>query len=547
MKHFNSSFAEAIYNNNVAHVKSNGDKETWDDTVRRVVGNVFICVGAKRSLISEVERMILEKKIMPAGRYLYASGRPIHMVSNCMALDVEDSREGWSELAYKASMSLMSGAGIGINYSKVRPEGDPIRKTGGTATGPISVMHIVNEMGRWVMQGGNRRSAILGSLSWKHKDIYKFIESKNWKEDMRIAKSEDMNAHAPLDGTNISVQLDDEFFSAYSNTIHPLHTKAVQVYNSSVDRMLRTGEPGFSVDVGVNSDEIYLNACSEFRSNIPSTPCNLMSINMARIETLDEMKLAVELAVAFLLAGSVYGDVPFPEASEAIKKNRRIGLGLMGVHEWLLVRGKKYGIDQELGSYLDVYATSGEVANKQADEWNISRPVKTRAIAPTGTISIVAETTAGIEPVFCSAYKRRYRRGKHLVEYQYVIDHTVARLVHSGIRPDSIEDAYDLAYNVEARMAFQAWVQKYVDMAIASTINLPRWGSDANNEFKECEFRDKLLKYLPNLRGITAYPDGGRGGQPITPVGYNVASKHIGQVFTETADVCEITRSGGCG
>jgi ribonucleoside-diphosphate reductase alpha chain len=254
----------------------------------------------------------------------------------------------------------------------------------------------------------------------------------------------------------------------------------------------------------------------------------------------------IQIATAFLLAGTVYSDVPYHQVDKVRSKNRRLGLGLMGIHEWLLKRKKKYGPDAELEEYLKVYANSTEVAAKYAAEWEISKPVKTRAIAPTGTIGIVAETTTGLEPIFCVAYKRRYLKGS-LVQYQYVVDPTAQRLIDSGVEPDLIEDAYSLAEDVERRVAFQAWVQQYVDHGISSTINLPAWGTELNNENRVQSFGNMLIKYLPKVRGITTYPDGARDGQPLTPIKYSTAVKHVGEVFYEQADVCDISRGGTCG
>jgi ribonucleoside-diphosphate reductase alpha chain len=259
------------------------------------------------------------------------------------------------------------------------------------------------------------------------------------------------------------------------------------------------------------------------------------------------------MATIFLLAGTVYSDLPYDKVAVVREKNRRLGLGLMGIHEWLLKRGKKYGPDAELEMLLGIYTHSTSHAWYYADKWGISRPVKTRAIAPTGTLSIVGETTSGIEPLLCVAYKRRYLKGTSW-HYQYVIDPTAKRLIESGVRAESIEDCYVLAGEVERRLAFQAWVQKYVDHSISSTINLPGWGSEGNNSDGVTEFGTTLMKYLPDIRGITTYPDGARGGQPLNPVSYSTASRHYGKSFEEsgetavleTGDVCDITRGGTC-
>lgn len=541
-----SKFARTIMEQKYSHTKKDGQLEDWNNISYRVSKNVLNAVGASKDLKDSLHRIIRERKFIPGGRYLYATGRQYHQTQNCLLLKAKDSREGWAELMQKSTMALMTGAGIGIVYSDIRPEGKLIRKTGGLATGPLALMQMVNEAGRGIMQGGSRRSAIWGGLSWKHADAQKFITLKNWIPEVRELKSKDFNFPATLDGTNISVCLDDEFFTAYNDEKHTLHSQAHSVYWSTIRQMLKTGEPGFSIDTGKNTKETLRNACTEITSSDDSDICNLGSINLARIDSLTEMREVVELATLFLVAGTVYSDVPYPQVDIIRQQNRRLGLGLMGMHEWLLKHGKKYGQDDELGQYLCTYTESLICANTWADKWDLSRPVKTRAIAPNGTISIIAETSSGIEPIFCAAYKRRYLKGSTW-HYQYVLDPTAKRLVDDGINPDAIEDAYTLAEDVERRVAFQAWVQQYVDHAISSTINLPAWGSELNNDGTVRKFGNMLIKYLPKLRGLTVYPDGARSGQPLSTVSYRTAEKHVGEIMVESADVCDLTKGESCG
>lgn len=527
--------------------KEKGEK-TWDDVSYRVTKNVMRSVGYKMNdpLSKEIFSAISNKKFFPGGRYLYATGRPYHQTQNCLMLRAEDSREGWSDLLYKSSMALMTGAGLGVDYSNIRSEGKPIRKTGGVATGPIELMKMLNECARGIQQGGSRRSALFASLNWKHPDIHKFIRIKNWSSEVKELKTKNFNFPATLDGTNISIGLDDEFFEAYFDEKHPQNSLAHSVYWATIDQMVRTAEPGFSINLGNSKNETLRNACCELVSEDDSDICNLGSINIAKVESLEEMKRLTEICTAFLLAGTVYSDVPYPKVDQIRSKNRRLGLGIMGIHEWLLKNGKKYGPDEELKKYLEVYATSGDYAKKYAKEWELSIPVKTRSIAPTGSIGILAETTTGIEPIFCAAYKRRYLK-HNIWNYQYVVDPTVKRLVEQhGINPDNVEDAYVLSENVERRIEFQAWVQQYVDHAISSTINLPKWGSEFNNENTKQSFGNILLKYLPQLRGITCYPDGSREGQVLIPVEYSNAIKNTGEVHIEQADICDISKGGSC-
>lgn len=851
-----SEFAETIYKQKYAHTKADGSKETWPETANRVASEVLRMVPTADAgpLCSATFELIRDRKFIPAGRYLYGAGRTFHQTQNCLALRAEDSREGWADLLHKASMALMTGAGIGVDYSAVRPEGSSISRTGGKATGPNALAQMINESGRHIMQGGARRSAIWAGLNWKHPDIFKFIAIKDWSPEIRRLKEQDFNFPAPLDGTNVSVILDKEFFAAYE--AGDSHARAV--YWTAVESMLRNGEPGFSIDyqnsreslrnapvvgstrvltdagykavedlvgkpatlwtgkrwarnvvfkktkedaslvevrlsngrsitcdpehpfmvrrylgagkskkvvvervpaaelceddkiasdlpqdiylgefedyglgyvygdgsisggrgelsvhtdtkhvaynracislsattpgaygrayfkgpwqskeellsgsltaqfiagwfdadgcytrnllrisssslaalqclqesldqLGIKSvvrqdgessyvpgnkmytlgvlssslkrfkevvpttrvtpdiasdwepyreseirvssvehldycEDVYccdvgyeehsfmaegvlISNCTEFVSADDSDICNLGSLNMARFDTLDEFRAGVRLATTFLLAGTLYSDVPYQKVDLVRSKNRRLGLGLMGIHEWLLKRGKQYGPDAELADWLAAYREVSEgTAATTADAWGISRPIATRAVAPTGTVGIIAETTTGIEPIFCVAYRRRYKGPDgHTTQYQYVLDPTAKRLIETGVAPESIEDAYTLSENVERRVEFQAWVQQYVDMAISSTINMPAWGSEANNETKVQAFGEMLLKYLPKLRGITVYPDGARGGQPLVPVSYHTAIGKTGQIFVEQMDVCDLTGGGSCG
>lgn len=517
-----------------------GERESWRETADRVAWNVLDAVPTSTALKKEVANLIFERKFMPGGRYLSNAGRPYHQVQNCLLLEAEDTREGWARLSDQVFMATMTGAGIGVVYSKLREKGAKLKRTGGYSSGPLVLMHAVNEIGRAARSGGSRRGAIWAGLHWNHPDVFEFIFMKDWPDYIRAAKARDFNAKADLDHTNISVILDDAFFAAHAAG----DGLAVMVYNAVVRRMVQTGEPGFSVDVGVNAGEHLRNACTEITSRDDSDICNLGSINLARMTSLSEMRRAVELGTLFLLAGTAYSDVPYAKVGAVREKNRRLGLGLMGVHEFQLRNGEAYADRGAITPYLDVYEESGRYAASWAREWGLSTPVKTRAIAPTGTIGIVAETTTGIEPIFCKAYRRRYF--DHGVwRAQYVIDPTARALVEAGVDPERIEDAYSVT--PEDRVGFQAYVQTFVDHGISSTINLPAWGSPANNPDTVRPFGEMLLRHLPGLRGMTVYPDGARGGQPLTPASWAEAMAHEGEVMTETVDVCDITRGGSCG
>lgn len=498
-----------------------------------------------------------EMKFIPGGRYLYYAGRDVKYFNNCYLLRAEeDTREDWANLSWKSESCLSTGGGIGIDYSCYRASGSLLRRTGGYSSGPIAKMHMINEIGRSIMQGGSRRSAIYASLNWEHADVNDFLKAKDWHAkkvpgtDKSLAdlKNEDFNWPAPLDMTNISVNYDTKWLLNYFNS-----GTFGDVFLENVKQALRTGEPGFSFNFFDKENETLRNACTEVSSSDDSDVCNLGSLNLGRIETIQELATCVELGTKFLLFGTLRAQLPYEKVERVREKNRRLGLGLMGVHEWLLKRNYRYEVVPELEQWLSVYkGVSDDVSAKSADILSISRPVANRAVAPTGTIGMLAGTTTGIEPVYAVAYKRRYLVGGSKWKYQFAVDSCAESLIHSlGIDPERIESAIDLAQDYERRIKFQFDVQRYVDMAISSTINLPEWGSKYNNPDTVTPFAQILAKYAKGLRGFTAYPDGSRGGQPLTPVSYDEAKSKLGTEFEEhieSNDICSISGKGGsCG
>lgn len=481
---------------------------------------------------------------------------------NCYLLRaLEDTREDWADLSKRAETCLATGGGIGVDYSVYRASGAILHGTGGIASGPISKMLMINEIGRQIMQGGSRRSAIYASLNWQHKDVLKFLHAKNWNElpvgaqkkadgsiySFADAKNEDFNFPCPLDMTNISVNYDTNWLVNYWET-----GKVGEVFHENVRQALSTAEPGFSFNFFDKEKETLRNACTEVTSEDDSDVCNLGSINLSRIDNLKEFSDIVNLSTKFLVCGTLVADLPYDKVKETREKNRRLGLGLMGMHEWLIQRGQKYEVTPALHRWLTVYRdVSKATANSFSDKLAISRPVGVRAIAPTGSIGILAGTTTGIEPLFAAAYKRRYLKGTKW-HYQYVVDGTAQEFANRyGKDPDELETALSLATDYERRIKFQADVQDYVDMSISSTINLPKWGSEHNNENTVEKFANCLASYAHRLRGFTCYPDGARGGQPLTLVSYKEAVEKLGEVFEESVqmhDICDITGHGGsCG
>lgn len=534
---FGSKFAQDIF----LQKYSMDGQETWEQTCKRVVSNVCgQLVDEKTKAI--IQKYMEERKFIPGGRYLYSAGRSFHQVNNCFLFRAEDSREGWASLMQDSTLALMTGGGIGCDYSKLRAKGAKVIRTGGFSTGPISLMSMVNESGRNIMQGGQRRSAIWAGLQWDHGDIGEFITLKNHSQEMKDLKAKDFNFPLPMELTNISVNYNTEFFVSIEDESHPKHEQSKKTYLQNCRQAFETAEPGMAFNF-LKDNESLRNACTEVVSEDNNDKCNLGTVWMNRCVDRKEFGSVCKYGTIFLMCGGIYSDTPSQAIRDVGNKNNRIGLGLGGMHEWLMIRGMKYQVTPELHKWLNVYEQeSSSTAFITAKQLGVAVPKGVRSIAPTGTIGILAETTTGIEPLFCKAYKRRYfKDGKW--SHQFVVDGAVKRLLELGVKLEDIQDSYDITF--QQRVKFQADVQNYVDMAISSTCNMPAWGSEQNNESTVEKNAKILLKYAKRLRGFTAYPDGCRSGQPLTRVDLQEALEKEGTVFEEEERECGNT--GVCG
>ena len=309
---FRTTYGQDIFKTKYAQ----NQYETWDDRAKVVVN--YVCGdmdGTKNSLMekddqAQLTQYISEFKFMPGGRYLWYAGREARFFNNCYLLRLdEDSREEWAALSQRAMSCLMTGGGIGADVSLCRPGGRALRRTGGVSSGPLPLLSTLNEIGRNVMQGGSRRSALYGSLSASHGDIWDFLHYKNWHDTpiegtnltIADAKKADFNYAAPLDMMNISVNYSDEWLSGNDN----------EVFIENCRQALMTGEPGFSFNFGDKSNETLRNACTEITSADDSDVCNLGSVNLANVASIDEFKDVVTLASKFLVCGLIRAHLPY--------------------------------------------------------------------------------------------------------------------------------------------------------------------------------------------------------------------------------------------
>ena len=256
MSKFRSQLSENVFRFKYAQ----GPADTWDQVSERIVEDVCgTRWGKEHALMSKEDRdqlvqYIKEFKFLPGGRYIYYAGRPNSYFNNCYLLRAEeDTREEWAELAKRSTSCLMTGGGIGVDYSRLRGKGKPIRRTGGVSSGPISLMNMINEIGRNVMQGGSRRSAIYASLDREHDDIFDFLAAKDWPQFIKDKKAEDFNFPAPLDMTNISVNYNDVWLNLKDRDKD-------EVFLKNCRQAMETGEPGFSFNFGDKQNETLRNA-----------------------------------------------------------------------------------------------------------------------------------------------------------------------------------------------------------------------------------------------------------------------------------------------
>lgn len=530
---FKTEFGRTIFNKKYRN--PSGGCSTWEELCDTLVYRV--CKGRMTpGDMTQLAQYMREMKFIPAGRYLYYAGREAAFFNNCFSFIADDSREGWADLGYKHFMALMVGGGCGTFYGDIRPQGEVISRTGGYASGPLPLMYSMNEIGRNVQQGGSRRSAMYASLPWDHDDIDQFLFSKDWSEEVKALKAKDFNFPAPLDMTNISIQYDSK-----EGIDSP-------IFEANVRQAMQSGEPGFQLDL-YTPDEVGRNACAEFITEHDSDLCNLGSINLSKITSEQEMYDVAYLAAQFLVCGSIISELPMEHCYTVRDTHRKIGLGLMGVHEWLMYNGFRYEMTDKLERLLLQYEIGSETgADYLTKILGVSKCERYRSVAPAGTISILAGTTSGIEPLYSVATKRRFLDGTTW-KYEYTIDPLAESLMKSGLKESDIETAIDLSKDIERRVKFQTDVQEFVDMGISSTLNLPAWGTEFNNPDTVDKSIQIFRKYAPMLRGITCYPDGSRGGQPLTVVPYDEAKGQVGRTFQEQLDFLTTTScpSGACG
>lgn len=554
-------------------------EESWDNASRRLANHVAGTedAGKRESVSDQFYDEISTNRFMPGGRIWYGSGRPRAQLLNCFALRARDSREGWGKALSETLIISGMGGGVGINFSDVRPRGSAIHGTGGVATGSVSLMNMINSVGEELVSGGNRRMALMFDLNITHPDMPEFIDAKldkgrlnNANVSIILDKHVDAQRLQNLVSTNADIQL--AFGGSQDGKVN-----AKSLWERIVTNAWNSGEPGVLNGALANKESnifyhkplVTTNPCGEIWLEEYGCCC-LGAVVLPRFVDSngnidwDGIRNTVHTGIRFLDNVLSVNEYPLSEIRDNCMDVRRIGLGIMGLHDMLIMTGHKYSslsgqtfIDNLMGfikeeaykasinlaiekgpfpAYSEEFLDSGfvkrsipEYIQKRIARYGI-RNCAMLTIAPTGTTAMVSDVSTGLEPIFAAAYNRRYNdssvMGKKNIKTELVLNPHWEKLLAEGKDINVLEGAYDIS--PENHFEVQKIAQSHIDNSVSKTINLAK-------DFPIDSLSDLWLEYLPSLKGTTLYRAGSRGQEPLEALSLEEARKLLGQKI-ETAE-----------